>query len=469
MFGSIRLLQVLFLGGACNPTTWRQEKAIPVLEQEKIPYYNPQVEEWSPELIALEREAKERSFLLLFVFDPNLTRGLASLVEVAYLAALGRRLVIVRPNIKKLRVMATGNRISRIEAKCIAEAFQWLDGIRLPNVSVFDTLEEALIYLKLQYLAQIRLLEAYKFLPSLPLVISDFTPDVYCGGDTQFCENGHSNKTWVIPRRTRRSFKLTLSIQSLCREFYFYISKDNLWLVDQMEVRNSTNPNLAIVISGATDCIFAIFQDVELQAELDEGSAQTQRELAAAQETGDQVRAFTRKLTSQDCPLELRMEVLPHAPYSSDLINKQDDVRKFVDDDNGIPTLPQRDGVRSDEDESSLSLLQAAFAIGSGKKVTLCIEYLSDDTRSQNSSGYSSLASTPQDTFQPPPTSANTDLPCVLPTHPPYPHLACPANLALSPTAIKDHNRSRAYLKSLAEETNNAVLGHPLRGLRDLM
>uniref|UniRef100_A0A5K3EW68 Uncharacterized protein n=1 Tax=Mesocestoides corti TaxID=53468 RepID=A0A5K3EW68_MESCO len=375
-------LPQLFLGGACNPTTWRQEKAIPVLEQEKIPYYNPQVEEWSPELIALEREAKERSFLLLFVFDPNLTRGLASLVEVAYLAALGRRLVIVRPNIKKLRVMATGNRISRIEAKCIAEAFQWLDGIRLPNVSVFDTLEEALIYLKLQYLsrgkrkkrhsstgfnvsrytktpkrtnasalqdakyAQIRLLEAYKFLPSLPLVISDFTPDVYCGGDTQFCENGHSNKTWVIPRRTRRSFKLTLSIQSLCREFYFYISKDNLWLVDQME---------------------------------------------------------------------------------------------------------------------------AAFAIGSGKKVTLCIEYLSDDTRSQNSSGYSSLASTPQDTFQPPPTSANTDLPCVLPTHPPYPHLACPANLALSPTAIKDHNRSRAYLKSLAEETNNAVLGHPLRGLRDLM
>lgn len=32
---------LVFLGGACNPTTWRGDTAIPFLEQNKITYFNP--------------------------------------------------------------------------------------------------------------------------------------------------------------------------------------------------------------------------------------------------------------------------------------------------------------------------------------------------------------------------------------------------------------------------------------------
>ncbi len=34
---------VVFLGGACNPTTWRKDIAMPFLNRHNISYYNPQV------------------------------------------------------------------------------------------------------------------------------------------------------------------------------------------------------------------------------------------------------------------------------------------------------------------------------------------------------------------------------------------------------------------------------------------
>jgi hypothetical protein len=43
--------------------------------------FNPQVEEWSPELVALEAAAKDRARCLVFVVD-NQTRSLASMLEV---------------------------------------------------------------------------------------------------------------------------------------------------------------------------------------------------------------------------------------------------------------------------------------------------------------------------------------------------------------------------------------------------
>jgi len=33
----------IFLGGSCNPTTWRKDIVIPTLEAMGVPYYNPQV------------------------------------------------------------------------------------------------------------------------------------------------------------------------------------------------------------------------------------------------------------------------------------------------------------------------------------------------------------------------------------------------------------------------------------------
>lgn len=84
----------IFLGGSCNPTTWRQNLAIPFLDTHGISYYNPQVENWSPEIIEIERHAKQNAQILLFVIDKQ-TRSTVSLVESAFMAGENKNLVLV--------------------------------------------------------------------------------------------------------------------------------------------------------------------------------------------------------------------------------------------------------------------------------------------------------------------------------------------------------------------------------------
>lgn len=84
----------VFLGGSCNPTTWRTVKAIPFLEKYSISYYNPQVDDWSPELMKVENYHKDTATILLFVID-NETRAVASCTEAAYYIGKGRKVVIV--------------------------------------------------------------------------------------------------------------------------------------------------------------------------------------------------------------------------------------------------------------------------------------------------------------------------------------------------------------------------------------
>lgn len=84
----------IFLGGSCNPTTWRQNVAIPYLETNGISYYNPQVDDWTPEIVEIERHAKQNAKILLFVIDKQ-TRSTVSLVESAYMAGENSNLVLV--------------------------------------------------------------------------------------------------------------------------------------------------------------------------------------------------------------------------------------------------------------------------------------------------------------------------------------------------------------------------------------
>lgn len=84
----------IFLGGSCNPTTWRQKVAIPYLETNGITYYNPQVDNWTPEVVITERYAKQNAQVLLFVIDKQ-TRSTVSLIESAFMAGDSRKLVLV--------------------------------------------------------------------------------------------------------------------------------------------------------------------------------------------------------------------------------------------------------------------------------------------------------------------------------------------------------------------------------------
>ncbi|XP_060527281.1 uncharacterized protein LOC132702572 isoform X2 [Cylas formicarius] len=84
----------VFLGGSCNPTTWRADTAIPELQKHGISFYNPQVSIWAPELLAQEHDAKQSASVLLFMIDSQ-TRSTVGMVEVAYLVASGRCVIVV--------------------------------------------------------------------------------------------------------------------------------------------------------------------------------------------------------------------------------------------------------------------------------------------------------------------------------------------------------------------------------------
>ena len=81
---------MIFLGGACNPSTWRKDIAIPMFKQYGLyedSYFNPQVDEWRPELVKIEAEVKRDARILLFVVGDE-TRGIASMIEAAEHLAL---------------------------------------------------------------------------------------------------------------------------------------------------------------------------------------------------------------------------------------------------------------------------------------------------------------------------------------------------------------------------------------------
>ena len=86
--------QQVFLGGSCNPTTWREDSAIPLLKMADVDFYNPQVADWHKGLEVLEAVAKEESAALLFVIDSK-TRAIASIQEATEYIAAGRNVALV--------------------------------------------------------------------------------------------------------------------------------------------------------------------------------------------------------------------------------------------------------------------------------------------------------------------------------------------------------------------------------------
>uniref|UniRef100_A0A182KD70 Raw n=1 Tax=Anopheles christyi TaxID=43041 RepID=A0A182KD70_9DIPT len=84
----------VFLGGSCNPTTWRADVAIPTLDRLGISFYNPQVSHWTPDLIELEHRAKEKAKVLFFVLDSQ-TRSTAGAIEVAHIAGQNSKYLLL--------------------------------------------------------------------------------------------------------------------------------------------------------------------------------------------------------------------------------------------------------------------------------------------------------------------------------------------------------------------------------------
>ena len=70
-------MKKVFLGGTCNESTWRNE----LIEDLKINYFNPVVEDWTPECMAEEIRQRETCDFVLYTITPKMT-GVYSIAEV---------------------------------------------------------------------------------------------------------------------------------------------------------------------------------------------------------------------------------------------------------------------------------------------------------------------------------------------------------------------------------------------------
>ncbi|XP_037269741.2 NDT-like domain-containing protein raw isoform X5 [Rhipicephalus microplus] len=134
----------VFLGGSCNPTTWRKDVAIPKLKSYGISYYNPQVTQWIPELIELENQAKENAKVMMFVID-NQTRSVASMIESAHIAGTRRKLILILTEQSPPGSLVLGEPISEKEYRDLQQGRNYLrDLVEMHGIPVFHSMPEAL-------------------------------------------------------------------------------------------------------------------------------------------------------------------------------------------------------------------------------------------------------------------------------------------------------------------------------------
>lgn len=67
----------VFLGGTCNESTWRDE----LIEHLEIGFFNPVVDDWTPECMAEEIKQREKCDFCLYTITPKMT-GVYSIAEV---------------------------------------------------------------------------------------------------------------------------------------------------------------------------------------------------------------------------------------------------------------------------------------------------------------------------------------------------------------------------------------------------
>jgi hypothetical protein len=67
----------VFLGGTCNESNWRSD----LIEKLKLDYFNPVVDDWTPECQVEELRQRQTCDICLYVITPKMT-GVYSIAEV---------------------------------------------------------------------------------------------------------------------------------------------------------------------------------------------------------------------------------------------------------------------------------------------------------------------------------------------------------------------------------------------------
>merc|ERR1711939_1296249 len=112
------------------------------MEERGVSFYNPQVEDWSEELLQLEADAKAKAAVLLFVIDGD-TRAMMSMLEVIEYIAVGRAVALaVVPVQEGQRI--DGEEVGPRELKDLNRARRYvLDAAERRGIEVRRTIDEA--------------------------------------------------------------------------------------------------------------------------------------------------------------------------------------------------------------------------------------------------------------------------------------------------------------------------------------
>lgn len=145
----------VFLGGSCfgkadADKSWRKgpNGVMARLQAAGVSFYNPEVDDWSPELVEVEAAAKANAETLLFVIDPQ-TRAIVSMMEALAYAKEGRDVVIVNLGNIADRTVIEGQTVTGRELKDLNRGRTYLTDLvkDCSNTVVFDSIDAAVDYL----------------------------------------------------------------------------------------------------------------------------------------------------------------------------------------------------------------------------------------------------------------------------------------------------------------------------------
>lgn len=125
-----------FLGGTCNESTWREELISQL--SDNVEFFNPVVDDWTPECQAREDKAREEGRYVLFVITSQMT-GVFSIAEAVDCSNK-------RPESTLFCVIPDG--FDKGQAKSLKATAKMVER---NGAKVFETLEEIAVFLNSAY------------------------------------------------------------------------------------------------------------------------------------------------------------------------------------------------------------------------------------------------------------------------------------------------------------------------------
>lgn len=126
--------QLVFLGGTCNESTWRDK----LIDGLKMAYFNPVVQDWKEDDKEKENQIKDSADFNLFVFTPKHT-GYFSFVEAALLAVKSSSRTI-------LCVLQDDDGVT-FEEDTKRSIAAMVEALSKENIKVFDNLDDVRSFL----------------------------------------------------------------------------------------------------------------------------------------------------------------------------------------------------------------------------------------------------------------------------------------------------------------------------------